>query len=535
MGNYYKIVILDAVTLKQLYTVHSPVEQFKGWDKVIFSPDSHLLTGYSWLGDCLVSWDRQTGGLVSDIPVQYTSKCNSISYSKCGTMIGCLFSQKIIIYNAYSGDCISSHQIQQSGVGFTWTQGGCLCFATIESRSINICEVSFTSTLPPEKTNSLSTPYNFSTEGFVLLPALSRLAFLYEGRVWVWDAQTNKFLLDSGDIKNLTSISFSVDGHFLVCGTGGLEFYCWEETSDGYQPQKFISGIGKASLIISPNGQSIISFGGTMLQLWPTTNSPTFSPSNPTQAFKNTREFLLEYSPDESLVAFTCRLSTEATVVDARSGNPLLVIDVGTKICGLMLTRDKIVVVGDGMLFTRDLPKGGPVVKVKRNNDYSIQITSLDHFAPIEQIYASISPDLKYIAFGNSMIGELYIYSLQSRNKPVIVESKGHHIGFSVDGSEVWCAISSYRADWWRIVREDESDVIKLEPVTKPGKLPDGFPHQSTHGYKVTSDQWIVNLSGKKLVRLPYYLQGSAVVWNGRFLRVLNTRSQDLVILKLEL
>ncbi|KAF9777540.1 hypothetical protein BJ322DRAFT_1131890, partial [Thelephora terrestris] len=54
-----KIVILDAVTLKQLYTVY-PKSRGSHWGKIVFSPDGHLLVGYSWFA-CIVTWDLQTG------------------------------------------------------------------------------------------------------------------------------------------------------------------------------------------------------------------------------------------------------------------------------------------------------------------------------------------------------------------------------------------------------------------------------------------------------------------------------------------
>ena len=531
LESHYKIVILDAVTLEQLYTMH---RKRRTWTRGAFSPDSCLLTICSESG-FIVTWDLQTGGLISDIFIKCTGWCGSISYSKCGTMIGCLFHQKIVICNVISGTHIFSYSFQQPIVEIIWAHGRCLQFAIAESRSIIIYELNFTSSHVPTRVSSLSTPDNFSTEGLVLLPALSRLAFLSQGRVLVWDAQYHNLLLDSVDIQNLICISFSADGRFLVCATGDLELYSWEETLDGYLlHQKFISGNRRGWPSMSPNGHSMISVQGTMIQLWPIITFHSSSPSIPTQAHERSIDFLLEYSPDELLVAFTHRLSSTVIVLDAKSGNTQSVINAGTKVCGLRLTEDKIVVIGDGMLIAWSLSMGDCTVSAKKDMDNSIQITTLELSVPVERAYASISPDLGYFAFGDLQNGDLHICSINGGNELIVSGSEGYWTGFSSDGSEVWCSSGPDEANQWTIVKRDESDAIKLEPLANAGKLPDGFPFQPPHGYKITDDQWILNPSGRQLVKLPYYLQGSKILWNGKFLRVINTSSQELIVLKLE-
>ena len=533
--SYNGMVVLDGVTLKQVYTMHNPNSRRPHWGRVIFSPDSCLLTGHDWMGHCIVSWDIQTGGLISAISTQGLRKCKSMSYSGCGTMVGCLFAGNIIICNVISGTYIYSHSVQQPNIRFIWTHGEFLQFAIIESGSIIIYELSFTSSHAPTRVSSLSTPHNFSTEGLALVPTLSRLAFLLGGRVLVWDAQHQTILLDSMDIKNLASIFFSTDGHFLVCGTQGPEFYCWKETPDGYLlHQKLTSGVRNPSFVISPDGQSMISFNNIRIQLWPTIKFHTPPPGIPAQAFQNTEISLLEYSPDESLVAFTCRLSNTITVLDVNSGNPKSVIDVGTKVCGLRLTQDTITVVGDQMVITWSLLAGDSIASAKRNINDSIQITTLKHFVPIERMHACVSPDLKYLAFGDSRNGDLHICKIHGGGELIVSGSEGFWAGFSSDGSEVWCSNGPGGANQWRIVKGDESNIIKLEPLIKGKKFPDGFPYQPSYGYKATYDQWIFNSSGKRLMKWPYYLDASERLWNGKFLRILDPSSQELVILKLE-
>jgi WD40 repeat protein len=141
----HKLEILDATTLGKQYVLHLPDQRIT-WQSIIFSPDSHLLTAYSYWQNCVVNWDLQTGGPISNIVTKERSFLLSISYSGCGTMIGGLFDNKTIItYNILSGECISSHSFQQYIVKTVWTHGECLQFATIDPESIGIWEISFIS------------------------------------------------------------------------------------------------------------------------------------------------------------------------------------------------------------------------------------------------------------------------------------------------------------------------------------------------------------------------------------------------------
>jgi len=61
-----------------------------------------------------------------------------------------------------------------------------------------------------------------------------------------------------------------------------------------------------------------------------------------------------------------------------------------------------IVVVGDGKVVTWNLPAGDHVPKTRGNMNNSIQTTKLKQSRSISSQYASISPDLNYIAFGGA-------------------------------------------------------------------------------------------------------------------------------------
>ena len=527
-----KIAILDAVTLEQLRTM-DPRQKII-WGDLIFSPDGYLLTGYSW-NDCIVSWDLQTGGLISSISTK--GQYNSMSYSGCGTMLGVLFGNTIITYSTISGTQLSSHLIPKSATDTIWTHGKCLQFATVESGSITIWEVSFTSSHAPTEIGSLPTPVNFSLKRLVFLPALSRLAFIHQRRVLVWDAQHQKTLLDSEDIKNPTTMSFSPDGCFFICGTKGPEIHLWKESPGGYLPhQKLISSTGFSNPVVSPNGESIISFGA-MLQLWYTTSSTTSLPSTSTQTSQYTEGVILEFSPDKSLVAVTQWLSNTATVLNVLSGNILLVIDTNAKICGMRITESSIIIVGDGKINTWDLPAGDSVFNVRKDIGDSVQTTTFEPSAPIERLFASISPDLNHIALASTVGSkeQLCLYDIHTGKKLAVTRSSGWLPGFTLGRHEVWCATPSGMVDQWAIVKDDGSNVTRLKSLKKAEKPLSGFPWHSSCGYQVTDDGWILSSSGMHLLWLPHHLRSekAEMRWGGKFLTVWNSRLPEAVILEL--
>jgi hypothetical protein len=71
---------------------------------------------------CIVSWDLKTGGVVSDIGVERVG-CESISFSGCGTMFGCLFGylgKTLITRNILPGTQMASHSVQESAINTIW-------------------------------------------------------------------------------------------------------------------------------------------------------------------------------------------------------------------------------------------------------------------------------------------------------------------------------------------------------------------------------------------------------------------------------
>ena len=530
-----QIVILDSVTLEKLHTVHHPQEI--EWQSITFSPDGQILTGYSRTTGCIISWDLHTGGPLCNINTSEWGTCSSLSYSACGTMIGGLFDCKsIIIYNVLLGTLLSSYPVQQPVVETIWTCGENLQFATIKSGSITIWQTSFTSTHEPIEVDSLPTPYPLSSETIALLPTFLYLAFIYDGKVLVWDIQNKKVLLDSPHVEDLQAIYFSPNGNFFVYGSWDNTFQIWKKSPVGYLfYQKFEFGINATIPLISPNGESVITSNGNTLQLWHTESYPT-PISNISMETSNISEFFVDFSPDESLVAVTARSSSKVTVLDTKSGNLWLTIDTDMETCGLKMTDDRVIVVGNDKIVTWDLPPGDHNHTIWININDSNHTTILKYSLPSTLQAASISPSLDYLAAVYWQEMYISIYDMYNGEELEGALTWGRIPGFNASGHEVWCTEISGEVDQWNILQENRSGEISLNQVMKEITPLSGFPWHSPYGRQVTDDGWILCPSGKRLLWLPHYMRQDMITqrkWSGKFLVMWNWDSLEPSIIEL--
>ena len=521
-----KVLVLDAVTLEQLYTM-DPLDGEIIWGRFIFSQDSCLLAGYSHGRNCIVSWDLQTGGVVGRIDISETRSCYSMIFSGCGKMIGALFhGGTIMIYNITSGISIATHLVQEPIGSTIWTLGDSLQFSTRGLGSVTIWQTNFTSGYSPTKVSSISAPSN-TPKKYVLHPVLCWIAFIIEGRVVVWDGQHHKTLLDSVDAENPRSLAFSSSGHFLVCGTQDIEFYLWKESPDGYiLYQKFSHGVKGVVPLISPNEESIISYSNKYVQLLYIANSSISLASIFTQTAWSHQGSRISFSPDGSLVAVAVRLSSTVTILDTKSGTLWLTIDADTKICGLRITGDQIVVVGDERIITWELPARDTACSVMGISN-SIRTTTFQHPAAIDRLYASISPNLNYVAIGGlHRPKDLRVYSTYTGKELAEANSIGFSPGFTPDSQGVWLSTVHGKVGQWSIVEEGGPGIIKLQKSEGTTSSQSGFPWLSPYGHQITDDGWIVSSSGKRLLWLPPYWQPVDIIqreWNRNFLAVWHT------------
>lgn len=549
-----RIRILDAVTLGQITTLESPSNKLVSIQQLVFSPDAHLLTCISKSPWAIISWDLHTGVLVNTISPELlidSLDCSSATYSACGSIFGILFhnalTSTICTYNILSNTCIYSHSVEGAVLCQIWTHDKCLQFATKKPESIIIWEVEFTSIHMPTEVRSLPIPDNFNSQEFSFHPTLPQLAFIVEGTIFIWDTQDSKFLLDFMGFKDKggIEISFSHDGRFFVCGAHCTQLFLWKESPTGYTlHQKLTPNSSLSKPLISPNGESIIAVGQGMIQLWRITHSTIHNLTTSTLDLQERlTRFVLGFSPDEALAAITQWGNEVVTVLDLKSGIPYLTIDADMSVYGLGVVGRIVVVVGDGMIVTWDLPIGDCILNPRVNVNNSIWITTFNPpLSPYQESQVIVvSPTLQHVAImelddnRGGLASHLYLYDVYNGQCVwnMFLDFQGKP-GFALGGLELWCC-GIYRVTGWKIIEDSESGATKLEDLEPTSVPPDGSPWKP-HGYKITYSGWILNSSGKQLLWLPPHWQLHLMdrMWGGQFLALLPDIPPDAIILELE-
>jgi len=544
VGLFTRIEIRDAVTLERLHAFAHPQEVDHQW--LSFSPDSRSLTHFSHSGHGITTWDLQTGGRISIIPStpnRFLQWYSSSAYSMDGNVVAVAHSDPenrvntvISTYNLLSGTHIYSHCVWEEHVGAPiWTHGEYLRFVTVKPRSIVIWEVGFTSKHALAEVKSLPAPEDVGSEEFRFLPTLSRLAFILGGAVLVWDARDSKFLLNFVGGNRPRGLSFSSDGRFFACGSTIRETHLWKESRTGYVlHRKFDSGIAP---LLSPDGESVITSSGLQTQLSRTTdpiNPPSGVPTQPADR----AGFAVAFSPDRSLIA-TGRLGDNiTTILDLKSGDPRLIVDAGVKICGLGVTANTVIVVGEGKIVTWNLPAGDCVPDAAANIHDSVRTIVFNHPPPPPEWLhsASISPDFNHLVITRGGGKGLDIYDTSTGKHVVGSAAKDvSHPWFTQDGREVWYRRGLSQGE--TIIRGEGSDFIGLKPRFQWYATPSGgHLWKSLRGHEIADDGWILDSREKRVMWLPHHwrVHQKYRIWDGRFLVLFDPRLPEPIVIELD-
>jgi len=371
------------------------------------------------------------------------------------------------------------------------------------------------------------------------LPSSSRLALVSDDKVVVWDTHDSKCLLYCTDTRFYPRMAFSSNGRFFACSTTGTDVYVWKESPTGYiLHQTLTSSTIRSRSLFSTNGESIIVQGGSAIRLWHTKESPTPPSSVSTRTPQLAKNFVADFSPDGMLVAFARLGGGVVTILDPKSGFPLLTISAKMNVYGLRVIGDAITVVGAGKVVTWDLPVAGQVPNAKVTLKDSTRTINLSGPPPRKVVSAAISPLSCPIALVMSeLLGthDIHFYngSTGEELKDTLVVS--NKIWFTPGGRDLW--VADDRDDWSTLRESDGWEWEGGGERVDDKDPPEGYPWASSHGYRVTKDWWILGPDGRRLLVLPPSWQSHTAalrVWKGKFLVLLHGGLPEPVILELD-
>ena len=569
-----RVDILDSATLKRLQHLEPSQETTAVPMVLTFSPDTRMLTclGRRHAGHpgnllrrpvaLIISWDLQTGGVVSAITLRRVGSSRAmIAYSMNGKTFGVLqeFETKTIlsIYDVVSGEYVGDIYKGKSPLHDFWTHGESLRFATADPTTITISEVEFAPHKPRVEVETLSIPENVHRGtghgprglGRVLqtqfLLASHRFALVYAEPtrgVLVWNVRDSKCLLRHMNIDFDPLMTFSSDGHFFACSARGMEIYLWRESPTGYVLHGKFPAITQYSRpLLSPNGKSVIAIGNSAVQLWHTEKIMPTPSDIPTRAPHDTKDFLLDFLPDRPLVVVTRQADNVVTVLDLKSGLPLLVIESSMEVYGLKAVGDAIVAIGDGKVVTWKLLEGNLFPDSRASVEDSVLTVNFNDGASTVgcMIAASISLDLRYIATLRTFLPppDLYLYDASTGKRLAVnrIVEGGWPLWFAPGRPNICCTRPGKGAEVVAITEDGFLD----NRIEVPVKIEDGSwgcPWMTSDGYQVTTDGWILGAAGKRLLMLPppwhSYMENR--VWNGQFLALVHGTLPEPVILELE-
>ena len=579
------IEVLDAVTLSRLFTFKKLPYTESDQYQLNFSPDGRCLT--LCIDEALISYDLQTGSPLGTIPLRpkrsgdkpsdselpdnessddepSENKPFSFKHSKDGKLIAVAYKPRnsdygdvgcssfICTYDHHSGRHVGSHRFPEERIIHPiWTQDEYLRFATVDPRSIKIWQSPFTLESPPVEVASFPVPDGITDANRLLfLPSLFRLAFVLGDTIQVWDVKAHKLLLKSEVASSPNEelpphSSFSSDGHFFTYTTRGKGDHIWKESPNGYLPYPRLPSFADWSRVapqLSPNAESIIvTLDFKIHRLHTRDQVPARSSVSTGGSSRGYFTFTLGFSPDENFAAFARQRESTVTIIDLKSGELKWNTDVGLEIGCVGVAGGTVIVVGGDSIVTWNLPGGDRTLNASINN--IVRTTILDGSFPTYgrsmSHYMSISPDLSRIVVARSHANFfLLVYSLE-----VDEVSTGSCLAristtdllrprFTQDGREVW-ANTYYSGEQCEIVEDGKSGAVELKLRRTEGPRRE-FLRESSRGYTVTDDWWVLSPSKKRLLWLPHRWRLLELfrAWDGRFLGLLHHELSEVVVLE---
>ena len=149
----------------------------------------------------------------------------------------------------------------------------------------------------------------------------------------------------------------------------------------------------------------------------------------------------------------------------------------------------------------------------------------------------SVSPDLRHIAVTEDgySSGTLHIHDVSTgrRLAGTSIPNMTRKVALDEQG-DVWCM--SWDNSWkgWKIIEDNESGITELKSLDTTTCLLRLLHWQSSCGYEITEDGWVLSPTQKRLLWLPHRWRSNegSRIWDGRFLGLGHPELLEAVILE---
>ena len=393
----------------------------------------------------------------------------------------------IRIYDVDSRDCVYSHSSDGLLAGI-WTHEKHLRFAIIlPGEKVSVWQVAFAPGCRHSKVaDDLAAPPGLNpARPFLFNSTLYTISYISRNILKIWDSRNARYPLCTDDICfNGSAMAFSPNGSRFACETIGSDIHLWEDRGGGYAIWwKLTSSVTSPIPLFSSDDNSVIAWNQSMLQLFSLKDSKDSATPTSVDASRTVgqrRPFIVNFSLGEQCIAFARLGGNEVTVVDRRSHDWRMNIDVGMQVQGLKIGHNAITVEGVRQLVTWDLPKErdvsvGSTATVKD----SVRTTVLKGLVNWGPKLISISPDLLMLAEiwserETGTAGSLNIYDVETGAKIGGAKTDHDTPWFSPDGRQVWCGEAVGEVQGWEVVESSGSSKIELTPLA--GNRPKAGP-----------------------------------------------------------
>ena len=256
----------------------------------------------------------------------------------------------------------------------------------------------------------------------------------------------------------------------------------------------------------------------------------------------NRRSHISSFSPNKTFVALTTINGRVVMILNLQSGHLQVVVDTGMEVECLGITESMVVVVDTEKIVTWNIPVGKSTSNIKANISDSTQTIMLNH--PVSPNNEEREPDHMLMSPTLSQVVIVAGQNLQHMYLELYDVPTGEYLGgtaapsllelyFTQDGCEIWETYSDLRG--WKIIRDSKSGAVELEQIESAEYSSKMLSWQSSCGYEVKNDEWVMNSGQKKLLWLPHHWRSiytSTRQWSGQFLCLTHLELSEAVVLE---